>query len=92
MVAALRPRVVRPRAPVYGPEVVAALRVCCAVLGAPTGKRVAAVLPDLVARLRRFGELTISDATAALLARMSAGRSTVSWRNDRAAMTLRAGR
>jgi len=72
LVAALRPRVVRPRAPVYGPEVVAALRVRCAVLGAPTGKRVAAVLPDLVAWLRRFGELTISDATAALLARMSA--------------------
>lgn len=48
----LRPRVVRPRAarpPVYGAEVIAALRFCWAVLGAPTGKRLAAVLPELVA-------------------------------------------
>ena len=40
LAAALRPRVVRarrPRAPVYGPEVVAALAFCWAVLGAPDG-------------------------------------------------------
>jgi len=39
----------RPRPPVYGPEVIAGLRMCWAVLGAPTGKRLAPVLPDLVA-------------------------------------------
>ena len=40
--AALRPKVVqprRPRPPTYGPDVVAALRFCWAVLRAPTGKR-----------------------------------------------------
>ena len=70
-----RPRLVRPRAPrppKYGEDVVAALRLCWAVLGAPTGKRLAPVLPDLVPRLRRFGELTVSDATAGLLTGMSA--------------------
>ena len=42
--AALRPRVVRPRAPrppKYGPKVVAALVFCWATLGMPTGKRLA---------------------------------------------------
>src|SRR5664279_993974 len=41
---ALTPRIVRPRrprAPQYGPEVVVALAFCWAVLGAPTGKRLA---------------------------------------------------
>jgi hypothetical protein len=49
------------------------LRFCWTVLGAPVGKRLAAVLPDLVPTLRRFGELSIDDATAAeLLVSMSA--------------------
>ena len=39
--------------------------------GQPTGKRLAPVLPDLVATLRRFGELEVSDETAALLVGMS---------------------
>jgi len=41
---ALAPEVVRPRrprAPTYGADVVVALRFCWAVLGAPTGKRLA---------------------------------------------------
>jgi hypothetical protein len=45
LAAALRPRLVsaprRPRAPVCGPDVLAALQFCWAVLGAPTGKRLA---------------------------------------------------
>jgi hypothetical protein len=63
---ALRPKVVRPRRarpPTYGPEVVAALAFCWAVLGAPTGKRLAPVLEDLVVRLRRFEELQVSQET-----------------------------
>lgn len=58
---ALRPRVVRtrrPRTPTYGPDVVVALRFCWAVLGAPTGKRLAPVIGELVAhgssRIRPF--------------------------------------
>ncbi|WP_017682407.1 integrase catalytic domain-containing protein [Rhodococcus ruber] len=75
LMQALRPTAVRrrtPRSPKYGSDVIAALRFCWAVLGAPAGKRLAAVLPDLVPILRRFGELSIDDATAELLASMSA--------------------
>ena len=89
---ALRPRIVRERRPrpaTYGPEVVAALRLCWAVLGAPTGKRLAPVLPDLVPRLRRFGELETSDETAALLVVMSAATIDRRLVADRAAMVLR---
>lgn len=74
--AALPPRPVprrrAPRPPKYGPEVVAALTFCWEVLGMPAGKRLAPVLAELVARLRRFGELVCDEATAHLLAGMSA--------------------
>src|SRR5271166_4964729 len=72
---ALRPRIVkarRPRPPKYGPKVIAALVFCWAVLGMPAGKRLAPMLPELVAILRRFGELDVDDNTATLLAGMSA--------------------
>ena len=69
---ALTPRLVRPRAPrrpIYGAEVIAALAFCWAVLGAPTGKRLAPIMAELVPRLRRFQELVITDdAELALLA------------------------
>ena len=73
--AALIPKVVRPRTgrpSTYGPNVVAALIFCWAVLGMPAGKRLAPALPDLVPILRAFGELDIDDATALLLVGMSA--------------------
>jgi hypothetical protein len=72
---ALTPKLVReraPREPRYGAEVIAALEFCWAVLGAPAGKRLAAVMGELVPRLRRFGELDISEATAVALLGMSA--------------------
>jgi transposase InsO family protein len=72
---AVRPRVVgarRPRPPKYGPKVVAALVLCWSVLGMPAGKRLAPMLGELVAVLRRFGELDIDEDTAALLVGMSA--------------------
>jgi hypothetical protein len=72
---ALRPRVVggrRPRGPKYGPKAVAALVLCWSVLGMPAGKRLAPMLGELVAVLRRFGELEIDEDTAALLVGMSA--------------------
>jgi hypothetical protein len=56
----------------YGPEVIAALTVCWMVLGMPAGKRLAPMLAELVAVLRHFRELVISDETAALLVSMSA--------------------
>jgi hypothetical protein len=72
---AVRPHVVgarRPRPPKYGPKVIAALVLCWSVLGMPAGKRLAPMLAELVAVLRRFGELDIDEDTAALLVGMSA--------------------
>jgi hypothetical protein len=54
----LRPTIVKPRAPrppKYGPRVVAALIFCWAVLGMPAGKRLAPILPELVAPSRHRG-------------------------------------
>ena len=72
---ALQPKIVTPRSPrppKYGPDVIAALTVCWAVLGMPAGKRLAPMLGELVAVLRHFGELVIDEDTAALLVSMSA--------------------
>jgi hypothetical protein len=72
---ALTPMIVSPRKPrptKYGPEVIAALTVCWTVLRMPAGKRLAPMLTELVAVLRHFRELVISDETAALLTSMSA--------------------
>ena len=89
---ALRPTVVRPRqprAPRYGREVVAALAFCWAVLGAPTGKRLAPIMGELVPRLRRFRELDITDATATALLAMSPATMDRRLAGDRAKMALR---
>ncbi|WP_426989452.1 integrase catalytic domain-containing protein [Pseudarthrobacter sp. Y6] len=59
------------RAPVYGEDVIEALRFCWAVQGTPCGRLLAAALPDLVPRLRRFKELMIGDGTAALLLKIA---------------------
>jgi hypothetical protein len=89
---ALKPKVVRARRPrpaTYGPEVVAALVFCWSVLGAPTGKRLAPVLADLVVRLRRFDELAVSDVTATLLVAMSPATIDRRLAPARAGMELR---
>ncbi len=67
-----RPR--RPREPVftYGPEVIEALVKVWAVLDGPTGKRLAPVMDQTVASLRRHGELDLDDHTAGQLVAMSA--------------------
>jgi hypothetical protein len=72
---ALELRPVRERArrvPLYGPRVIEALAVCWVVLRAPTGKRLAPMLPVLVPLLRRDGEVVLTDEEAALLMRRSA--------------------
>lgn len=91
LTVALTPKVVRPRAPrppTYGPDVMVALRFCWAVLGAPAGKRLAAILPELVPVLRRFGELAIDDATAGMLVAMSAATIDRRLAPDRRQMVL----
>ena len=92
LAAALRPRVVKPRkprAPMYDTNAIEALRFCWAVLGAPTGKRVAPVMGDLVPRLRRFGELDVTDETAAALVKISPATIDRRLAEDRAKLQLR---
>jgi transposase InsO family protein len=84
----------RAREPVcrYGPEVIEALRRVWAVLDGPTGKRLAPVMGELVASLRRHGELDISDDVAAALCSMSAATIDRRLAADRAGMRLGRGR
>ncbi len=77
------------RAPVYGEDVMVALRKAWAVLDAPAGKRLAPFLPELVERLRACGELGIDDATAAKLAGMSAATIDRRLAPDRARLTIK---
>ena len=89
---ALKPKIIRPRKakePRYGAEVIAALAFCWAVLGAPTGKRLAPIMGELVPRLRRFEELDISDDTQAALLAMSPATMDRRLAPDRAKMQLR---
>jgi hypothetical protein len=90
--AALTPRVVRPRRPrppVYGEEVIGALRVVWAVMDAPAGKRMAPFLPEIVDRLRAVGELAISDEVRDQLVSMSAATIDRRLAGDRARLRLR---
>lgn len=89
---ALTPRLVRPRTPrrpVYGAEVIAALAFCWAVLGAPTGKRLAPIMRELVPRLRRFEELRIADDTELALLAMSPATMDRRLAPDRAKLLVR---
>ncbi len=61
-----------------------ALRFCWAVLGAPRGKRLAPVMGELVATLRRFGELDVSHQLAGALVAMSPATMDRRLRPDRA--------
>ncbi len=71
---ALRPTILqarKPREPRYGPDVITALSLCWAVLGAPSGKRLAPIMGELVPTLRRFRELMITDDVACPLIALS---------------------
>lgn len=89
---ALTLKVVKPRAaraPIYGPQVMEALRFLWAVQGTPCGRLLAAALPDLVPRLRRLGELDIDDETAALLLRIAPATIDRRLAQDRAKLIVR---
>lgn len=60
------------RPPVYGEDVLVPLRKIWAVLDAPTGKRLAPFLPEIVAVLERAGELDLEPGVRAKLVSMSA--------------------
>ena len=61
----------RPRPPIYGPELVAALAVVWMLMRCPAGKRLAPMLAVVVPMLRRDGDLVLTDAQADLLCQMS---------------------
>jgi hypothetical protein len=86
-VRAVRPRPSRP--PVYDDAVIDALRFCWAVQGTPCGRLLAAALPDLVPRLRRFEELQIDDGTAALLLKIAPATIDRRLKADRARLDPR---
>jgi hypothetical protein len=89
----LKPKIVVPlrraRVPKYDKDTVTALRFCWAVLGAPTGKRLAPVIGELVPTLRRFEELRISDDTERALIGMSAATMDRRLAPDRAKIALK---
>ena len=64
-----RPR--KPRPPIYGAELIAALAVVWVLLRCPAGKRLAPMLPVVVPLLRRDGDVELTDGDAALLCSMS---------------------
>jgi len=78
-----------PRAPVYGEDVMTALRKVWAVMDAPAGKRMAPFLPEIVSRLRSCGELDIDDGTAASLCGMSAATIDRRLAGDREKLAVR---
>ena len=93
LAAALKPKIVKaprkPRTPKYDADTVVALGFCWAVLGAPTGKRLAPMMGDLVPRLRQFEEQDISDDTAAALVAMSPATIDRRLAEDRAKLVLK---
>lgn len=93
LAAALRPKLVKParkpRAPTYDADTVVALRFCWAVLGAPTGKRLAPMMGELVPRLRRFAELDVTDQTAVALGARSPATIDRRLAADRAKLALK---
>lgn len=85
-------KVVKPRpgrTPLYGPDLLEPLITCWATLRAPAGKLLAPMLPVLVPMLRRDKDLTITDAQAELLMRMSAATIDRKLASERAKMTIR---
>lgn len=85
-------KVVKPRpgrTPLYGPDLLAPLITCWAVLRAPAGKLLAPMMPVLVPMLRRDKELDITDAQAELLMMMSAATIDRKLAPERAKMTIR---
>lgn len=83
------PRPRTPRAPVYGPEVLVALRKIWAVMDAAAGKRMAPFMAEMVAALERHGELTVTDQVRAKLLAISPATIDRRLAADRARLQIR---
>lgn len=82
-----RPR--RARAPVYGEDVLVPLRKIWAVMDAPSGKRMAPFMAEMVAALERHGELELTDQVRAKLLAISAATIDRRLAADRARLQIR---
>jgi len=76
---------------VYDENVMNALRKVWAVMDAPAGKRMAPFLPEIVGRLRAFGELDVDDVTAGKLCSMSAATIDRRLAEERRRLLLKGG-
>lgn len=83
------PVVRRPRPPVYGEEVMVALRVVWAVLDFACGKRVAPVMDEMVESLERHRELALEPSVRAQLVAMSAATIDRRLEPDRRRMQIK---
>lgn len=77
------------RTPLYGPDLLPALITCWAVLRAPAGKLLVPMMPTLVPMLRRDKELSLTDAQADLLMKMSAATIDRKLARERSRMSIR---
>lgn len=87
VIKAVRPR--KPRARVYGDDLLPALIRCWVLLRAPAGKIMAPFMPVLVPLLRAEGEITLTDDQGDLLAKISAATIDRMLAGERQRMTLR---
>lgn len=72
VVGDIRKRVRKKRDPVYGAEVLKALKQIWGILDLICGKRLKTALPEVVPKLERWGELKVSEEVREKLLRMSA--------------------
>ncbi|NNN21313.1 MAG: transposase family protein [Acidimicrobiales bacterium] len=89
---AMKLKILKPatgRIPLYDSSIIEALVICWTLSRAPSGKRLAPMLTNLVPLLRRDGDLDLSVAEAALLVQMSAATIDRSLAPNRAELGLR---
>jgi hypothetical protein len=79
----------RPRAPRYPAHLSSALAFVWSLSRYPAGKRLAPMLEAVVSMLRRDGDLTLSDADAALLCAMSAATIDRHLKSERERLALK---
>jgi hypothetical protein len=85
--AAPKPR--KPRARIYGPEILEPLKFVWATLNGPSGKRLAPFMADAVEALERHGELVVDPDTRSKLCAMSSSTMDRALGPERARLRVR---
>jgi len=89
IVGDIRKRVRKKREPLYGAEVVKALKQIWVILDLICGKRLQSALPEVVPKLERWGELKLSGEVREKLLRMSASTMDRVLADERKRMELK---